>query len=183
MDKPKMISEGSNNSFIYRALKLRGRFTELSIGLSFIYISNTLFDYLLYPFVIYKFDIIKGGLIMTFLSFIACLLIMKFYDYSKRDWLGIEAIKSLKDYDGSKKIGKLTAWIMKKSNPLVFLFLSIKYDPFITTVYLRLGKFNGMTNRDWIIFMGSLLLANVYWTLACYMGITLFEWGWKAIAG
>ena len=107
---------------------------------------------------------------------------MKFYDYSKRDWLGIEAIKSLKDYDGSKKIGRLTAWFMKKSNPLVFLFLSIKYDPFITTVYLRLGKFNGMTNRDWMIFMGSLLLANAYWTLACYMGITLIEWGWKAIA-
>jgi hypothetical protein len=105
---------------------------ELSIGLAAKYLSDRVFDYLLYPFVIFKLGILKGGILMTFLSFVACILIMKFYDWSKRDWLGIEAIKSLKDYDGSKKIGKLTAWIMKKSNPLVFLFLSIKYDPFIT---------------------------------------------------
>lgn len=176
-----MNSEKSNNSFIYKALKLRGRFAELSIGLTVVYLSNTLFDYILYPFVIYKFGILKGGIVMTFLSFIACLLIMKFYDWSKRDWLGIEMIKSLKKHEGNNKIGKITAWIMQKSDPLIFLFLSIKYDPFITTAYLRRGKFDGMNKRDWKIFLSSLLLGNAYWTLACYTGITLFEWGWKAI--
>lgn len=68
--------------------------------------------------------------------------------------------------------------IGKKSDHVVFLFLSIKFDPFITTAYMRHGKFNGMTKRDWKIFTGSLLLGNVYWTLACYMGIMLFEWVW-----
>ena len=83
------------------------------------------------------------------------------------------------------KIGRITAWVLKKSNPIVFLFLSIKYDPFITTAYLRHGanQFNGMKRRDWKIFIGSLLVSNAYWTLACYMGITLFEWGWKRITG
>jgi hypothetical protein len=59
----------------------------------------------------------------------------------------------------------------------------IKFDPFITTAYLRHGKFSGMTKRDWTIFMSSLILGNAYWTLACYMGISLFEWGWKAVEG
>jgi len=54
---------------------------------------------------------------------------------------------------------------------------------FVITAYLRHGKFNGMSKRDWAIFMGSLIISNVYWTLACYMGITLFEWGWKVVAG
>jgi hypothetical protein len=40
--------------------------------------------------------------------------------------------------------GKLTFWILQKSDPVVFLFLSLKVDPFITMVYLRNGAFNGM---------------------------------------
>ena len=166
-----------------KILDYKTRVFELSIGILTKDLTDKVFDYLLYPFTIYHLGILKGGIIMTFLSFIACLLIMKFYDWSKRDWLGIEAIKSLKGYDGSKRIGRLTAWIMKKGDPIVFLFLSIKYDPFITTVYLRHSKFNGMSKRDWKIFLSSLLLGNAYWTLACYMGITLLEWGWKRIMG
>ncbi len=159
------------------------RFAELSVGLITNKAIDSIFNYLLYPFVIYKFGILKGGVFMTFLSFLACIGIMKFYDWSKRDWLGIEAIKSLKGYEGSRKAGKLTAWVLQRNDPLVFIFLSIHYDPFITTAYLRKGanQFNGMKKRDWKIFMGSLFFSNAYWTLACYMGITLVEWGWKTI--
>jgi len=64
---------------------------------------------------------------------------------------------------------------------VIFLFLTLRYDAFTTTAYLRCGKFNGMSKRDWSIFMGSLIISNAYWTLACFMGITLVEWGWKAI--
>jgi len=38
-----------------------------------------------------------------------------------------------------------------------------------------------MGKREWAIFMGSLRISNVYWTLACFMGITLVEWAWKAL--
>lgn len=166
------------------ALYQRIRLAELSIGLTAISFSNYLFDYLLYPFVIYQAGILKGGIVMTFLSFIVCILIMKFYDWSKRDWLGIEAIKEIKTYKGTRKIGRFTSWIMKKSDPVIFLFLSIKFDPFITTAYMRHGanQFNGMSKRDWKIFISSLILSNAYWTLACYMGISLVEWGLKTIS-
>jgi len=43
--------------------------------------------------------------------------------------------------------------------------------------------FNGMTGRDWLIFYNSLILCNGYWTLACFMGITLVEWAWQGIKG
>jgi len=54
-------------------------------------------------------------------------------------------------------------------------------DPFVTTTYLRHGKFNSMSKRDWAIFMGSLIISNAYWTLECFMGITLVEWVWKSL--
>ena len=118
---------------------------------------------------------------MTFFSFLACLGTLKFYDWSKRDWLGIEMIKEVRGYNGDKGIGRITSLILQKSETAIFLFLSIKFDAFITTAYLRRGKFNGMGKREWAIFMGSLLLGNAYWTLSCYMGITLIEWVWKTI--
>jgi len=74
---------------------------------------------------------------------------------------------------------------LKRSEPVIFLFLSIQQDPFITTAYLRNGanQFNGMKKRDWTIFTSSVVISNAYWTLAVYMGISLVEWAWKALAG
>jgi hypothetical protein len=158
------------------------RLAELFIGVSFISLSNFVFDYVLYPAVVYKFGILIGGAVMTLLSFLICLILLHFYDWAKRDWLGIEAIKNIKEYKGDKRIGQFTSWVMKKGDSIAFLFFSLRFDPFITTAYMRHGKYNGMSKRDWKIFTGSLLISNVYWTLACYMGITVFEWAWKTIA-
>jgi hypothetical protein len=161
----------------------KGRLAELAVGLTATNFIGYAFDYLLYPFIIYQFGLLKGGIIMTAASFATCIIVMKFYDWSKRDWFGIEAIKEIKTYRGDRKIGHVTSWVLKKSEPFVFLFLSIKFDPFVTTAYMRHGTFNGMNQRDWTIFMGSLLISNIYWTLASYMGISVVEWAWKAIAG
>lgn len=119
------------------------------------------------------------------LSLLACVILLKFYDWFKRDWLGIETIKGMKDYQGDSKIGRFTAWILRQSDPVVFLFLSIKEDAFVTLVYMRHGshQYNGMTRRDWGIFFGSVSISNLYWTLAAYMGISVVEWGWKTIRG
>lgn len=178
-----MEEKETGNKLIDKFYVFANRGGELSIGLAAKYLSDRAFDYLLYPFVIFKFGILKGGIVMTFLAFIANIMTMKFYDWSKRDWLGIEAIKGLKTYNGNKIIGRFTSWILKRSEPVIFLFLSLRYDAFTTTAYLRRGKFNGMSKRDWTIFMGSLLLSNLYWTLACFMGISLVEWVWKMIRG
>lgn len=155
---------------------------ELTIGFTATQVVGYLFDYALYPFVIYSFGLLVGGLVMILLSFAACLLTVWFYDWSKRDWLGIEAIKSLRGYEGELKCGRLAGWMLRKSDPVIFLFLSLNYDPFITMAYLRHGAFNGMSRRDWRIFLGSTLVANVYWTLACFMGISLVEWVWGWLA-
>lgn len=120
---------------------------------------------------------------MLFLSFVICYATFLFYDWSKKDWLGIETIKGLREYEGRRKTGKFVSWILRQSMPLALFILSIKFDPFITTVYLRPGAHNyaGLSQRDWKIFISSLLIGNGYWTLASFMGITIFEWAWKSI--
>ncbi|MBI4686205.1 MAG: hypothetical protein HY756_00185 [Nitrospirae bacterium] len=162
---------------------IKDRFAWLPLGLSAKWLSDKAFDYVLYPYVIYKTGILTGGIVMTFLSFITCFLTIKLYDITKKDWLGIESIKEVKNYDGKHKAGRLASWMLKHGEPAAFAFLSIQYDPFITTAYMRHGafQFNGMTKRDWKIFLGSVIIANGYWTLACYTGITVFEWVWVKI--
>lgn len=170
------------------AIKLapyKERAAELAIGLSANSLLSILFDWLLYPAVIYWLGIGYGGVVMTLLAMLACVAMMKFYDWSKRDWLGIEALKGLREYAGNTRLGKLTSWILTKGNIIVFLFLSVYFDAFITTTYMRHGKhqYNGMSRRDWAIFITSVIISNVCWALAVYMGISLVEWGWKAVAG
>ena len=158
-------------------MKAAARVAELTLGISAKNIISYSFDYLLYPFVIYRLGIIKGGIVMMALSLLACVILLRFYDWSKRDWLGIETIKGMKDYQGDSKLGRFTAWILRRSDSVVFLFLTIKEDPFITLVYMRHGshKYNGMSPRDWRIFLSSIAISNIYWTLAAYMGLSLVE--------
>jgi hypothetical protein len=139
-----------------------------------------LFELVLYPFVIFWLGLWLGFVVMALLSFVVCWLTMKFYDWSKRDWLGIEAIKGLKDYNGPRRSARWLAWVLRRSDPVACVLMSIKFDPFIVTAYLRRGSFNGMSRRDWRIFWASWFIGNVWWSLLCFAGVeTATElWRW-----
>lgn len=166
-------------------IRFGGRLATLILGITANQIMVIFFNWVLYPFVIWKFGIIKGGIIMTFLSFIVCYITLLLYDYLKKDWLGIELIKSLRESNSDKKINKILSWAMKKGNMALMIFLSIKFDPFITIAYMRKGfeEYNGLTFRDWKIFILSIFISNFYWTFAMYFGITLFKLVVKYILG
>lgn len=163
----------------------RNRITVMATGITAFSLLNYLFDYGLYPFVIYKLGIIKGGLVMTVLAATANIICLKFYDWSKRDWLGIETIKGVKGYEGGNHLLRFMSGLLKKGDVPALLFLSVKEDAFVTMIYLRHGshQYNGMSVRDWRIFLTSLSIANVYWTLAAYMGISVVEWLWRVLTG
>lgn len=178
-----MEVEEINRTPFQQAPAWQGRIANLAAGITAFKLTSYLFDYILYPFVIYELGIIKGGLLMTFLAAVINILCLKFYDLSKRDWLGIEALKGVKAYEGKNRLVRVMSGLLKKSDPAAFFFLSIKEDAFITMIYLRHGshQYNGMSARDWRIFLASLAVANIYWTLAAYMGISVIEWVWKTI--
>lgn len=138
------------------------------------------YDYVFYPFMIWKLGVVKGGIIMIFLSTFVCYLLLLFYDWTKKDWLGIEAIKHIKDYGGNSRIGRAVSWVLKKGDFGIMVLLSIQFDPFITTAYMRRGsgQYNGLSKRDWKIFFSSAVIANVYWTLMSFAGVSLIEYLW-----
>lgn len=143
---------------------------------------NKFSDYVLYPLIIYKAGLVLGGFINVCVSVAYCLLLLRYYDLSKKDWFGIETIRDLKDYSGANRIGGIISWLLQRSKAVSFFVLSVCYDPFITTVWLRSGRFCGMTNSEWKIFWGSVLIGNMTWAVACWLGIGLFTSIYRALS-
>lgn len=146
------------------------RFRILGIGLTAVHITNRLWDYVLYPVVISQLGRVFGGIIMTILSMILCLVMLCLYDLTKKDWLGIETNKSIRELSSESWSGRIASWILKRGDPAALVFLSLMFDTFITTAYMRHGsrKYNGMNRRDWATFLSSGLISYLWWWLPAY---------------
>jgi hypothetical protein len=149
-------------------------------GSSFVYLTALLFDYVLYPFVIFEAGLSKGFVIMIFLSFISCVLMFYIYDYLKKDFLAIEYSKEklellITNNQGSR-LKKVLVCILKRSKIVLFVFLSV-YDPFIATVFMRKGsyQYNSLKARDWKILTLSLFIGNGIWAVTVFTGLSLFQ--------
>src|ERR1035441_4929203 len=95
-------------------MKLSQRLGELTLGHAVNAMMFYGFDYVLYPFVMWKMGLVRGGIVMSVLSLISCLLTLWFYDWSKRDWLGIEAVKQLRDGEANTRSRRVLAWALAK---------------------------------------------------------------------
>ncbi|WP_372717735.1 hypothetical protein [Immundisolibacter sp.] len=162
----------------HRPASVRERVAVLGVGLLGSKAINWAFDYLLYPYVLWHLGLLYGGITMMLLSALACYLLLLFYDWTKKDWLGIEAIKDLKHSESQGRFLSLVGNFLRRSDWLAMLALSIKFDPFITVAYLRPGSyhFNGLTRREWGLFWVSVLISNLYWSFVAFTGITAFRW-------
>jgi len=157
---------------------LKNRMTILAVGILGNQVLVWSFDYLLYPFVLYNFGLKMGGPLMIFLSFIVCLATLFLYDFLQKDWLGIEMIKKFKTSDAHSRLHQFTSRLLNKSDWFVMILLSLRFDPFITTIYMRKGvnEYNGMKKRDWMIFLTSLTISNLYWLIVVEAGIDFFKY-------
>ena len=137
------------------------------------------FEYVLYPYVIWKCGLIKGAIIMTLLSLLFCWATIVFYNWAKTDFLGIEILKEVREYRGFNVFGKLFGWFLTKSDIGAFFFLST-YDPFMAFVYMRKSceAFSKMKGRDWLLLISSVVIGNVYWAIAMYLGVSLAVYVW-----
>ena len=149
----------------------RGNVLQWLLGVASYKLFDSAFDYVLYPAVIYALGPLRGGFVMMALSVLVCLAYLQLYDRIKRDWLGIEFAKAFRSYGGTSRPRRVFAWLLHKSDMLAFLLISLRFDPFITTAYMRRGGYGIMARRDWFIFWGSVLVSNIAWTVACFGGI------------
>jgi len=152
-----------------------GRTAELSTGFVTWKAYDYAFDYALYPYVIWKMGPWQGGALMASLSLVTSLFLLWLYDRLRRDWIGIESLKRLRHYAGSSGFLRAFAWLLSRGDWVAFVVLSTKFGPFITTAYLRRGAYNGMSRRDWSIFMGGWALGNFLWTFICFGGVSMVK--------
>jgi hypothetical protein len=133
-------------------------------------------DYVLYPWVMGTQGFLVGANMMLWLSTLICLLTLKFYDWSGKDWIGIETLKEARELENSKA-NHLIARFFKKSQTAQLVILSLAQDPFIVTVFLREGahQYGKMTKRDWKNFFVSVLVANAFWSTVCWSGVKILE--------
>lgn len=140
----------------------------MAVGHTFKQVEEFVFDYTMYPAVIAWLGTMIGGAVMMTFSALISWLYIRFYDWAKKDWLGLELLKEFRDgKDKHGYVARLVQRVARKGGWLAFLALSCSTDPFMTTVYMRSGaeEYNGLSSRDWKIFWASVLVANLWWTV------------------
>jgi len=130
------------------------------------------------------FKLIEAMAINLVLSFLLCLATMKFYDWAKQDWLGLETLKELREEGRSGNMfSKLLSLALRKGDWAVLLVFSLFKDAFVCTVWMRKGahQYNGMGPRDWKIFMMTLLLSTIWESLWIYVLLVAIKAIWGAL--
>jgi hypothetical protein len=174
------------------------RIAVIGLGYTFGNIFDYVFNYGIYIPVVAMLGPIKGGVVMAIISASTCFLFIKFYDWLKQDWLGIEVAKEATEYGPTRirnfnvtsRIGKffwwpfsriilVILWAVKRGGIVAFFALSMYTDPFVATVYFRKESFGGLKKRDWMIFFASLLVGDLYWTLRTVLIIFIAKEGIK----
>lgn len=188
------------------------RITQILAGHSFLGVFNWLFDNPLYLYVIYRMGPINGGMVMTMLSLVVSLALLLVYERMRVDWLGVSVLETVKErgerwigvlYERPPREGPwkwifgavlraaafvpsrlflAVIWALKKGDGFAFFALSLYTDPFITTAFLRHGRFDGFRRRDWYVFAGSVVVANGYWVLRSFAIVELARQSWRLVA-
>lgn len=170
--------ESMNESVKVKSPTWQARVATIAIGVMGSKLESLLLNYLLYPFVIWWLGLLWGGLTMSLFSLVECYALILFYDWAQKDWLGIELIKSVRDEEQHNWLLRKLSWLMNHSTIAALVVLSLWYDPFITTAYLRRGSYNGLSRRDWYIFLASWALSNGFWILVSFGGVSLIVAAW-----
>ena len=144
------------------------RLQQLSGWSVSIYLFNSLnrfYDYVLYTAALAKFGVLKGGAIMMAISFVLDFATLRVYDRLKLDLFGIEALKSLRERTPTNWTERMTIWALRQSEFVVFMVLTLLTNQFVVVAWMRHGarQYNGMTQRDWVIFLSSFFIGHLYW--------------------
>jgi len=126
---------------------------------------NWCFDNVLYVYAVHRLGLLAGGALMTCLAGLQCAATLLLYERMRIDWVGAGSLAHLTTIENPAWWQRVILWAMQRGNAFVFVALCVFQDAFITTAYFRRGRFDGLTVRDWRIFISSVLLSNLYWTL------------------
>lgn len=169
-------------------------------------LTGFVFDDILYPLMIALFGAVVGGGGMALIAILICVVMLYYYDKNGSDLLGVNVVEDVKK-NGLDWVNKLNTkaensffwwfariflwipsrvfllvlWATKKNDMLAFIALNIFQDPFVATVFLRHGRFGGLTKRDWMIFFASAIFSNGYWIARNVVVVELLRLLWQQV--
>lgn len=133
-------------------------------------------DYGLYGLLVIYFDAFVAVMIMTPLMLCIDVITLIRYSRSKSDWFGIEYIKSFDTYEGKNIFKQLIKFANQQNLYLKVILLSIEFNPFLITVYVRPTSGNRrLIINDWKVFSLSFIVGSTYWAIVMGGGITLLK--------
>ncbi len=175
-------------------MRHKERIGLIAVGHTAKKVEEFLFDWLVYGAVVVwttsTWGLLWGSIVAFFImapfSALVCFLYIRMYDWAKKDLFGFELVKELRDEERHDHwLGRLLHRMARLGNIPAFIILSLHSDPFFTTVYLRhkTTQYSGLSRRDWMIFWGSVLFSNGYWTLrwTVIVVIVQFIWNWLKV--
>lgn len=139
-----------------------------TFGAGTLWLVNNLFDWILYPAVIYLAGNLTGALIMTLLSVPFNYALIKGYDLIGRDLFALEKAKEIKVQTKFAFVNRLA----EKSQWFTFVMLCL-WDPIPAVIYMRKREnaYNGLTKKDWCHFAIATLIANGVWIAMIILGL------------
>lgn len=152
------------------------------------------FDFLLWP-IIQAFYGIRGIILLILIAMAMNFGVLLWYQKKKVDWFGVNVLEDIKikghlyvhEVDNNKsllkryslyipaKILQLMIWLLNKNDIFAFVTLSLWQDSFITTIFLRHGRFNKLDKRDYTIFILSTILSCLGWAILMQIVIEIVK--------
>ena len=159
---------------------------------------NFSLDFILWP-LLQAFYGFAGVIILILISLAVNFTILILYHRKKVDWFGVNEIEDIKAkghlwvHEVSNhqnllkrfslylpaKFLQFMIWLLNKNDIFAFVTLSTWQDSFITTIFLRHGKFDKLDKRDYIIFVASTIFGCLAWSVLMQIIIMAI----KAISG
>ena len=158
-----------------RKTSFAGRGLTWVSGHGVLWVADHIFDYVLYPLAIVTLGLAWGTVAMMTASLVICVVLLKFYNEVGRDLLGFESLKTAG--------GKASDWLRRKLPFLpqslfrivLFLYTSIRHDPFTCIVLMRPQHNFTMSRSDIWTFLASVAVGNICWALVVWLGIHSVE--------
>jgi hypothetical protein len=165
--------------------------------------SGWIYDYLFWGAMLVWFGNLWGSVWCSLGALVINFFLLRWYQKNEKDWLGVNILEEIKakGHEWAERLcnhhrwyvkysiylfAKLfqgIIWCLNKNDVFAFLFLSIWKDSFITTAFLRHGKFGELNRRDYAIFLGSTILSTICWSFGMIIIMFFAKFGWKIMFG
>jgi hypothetical protein len=148
-------------------------------GHAALYAWDKTFDFCLYPLAQLELGVVSGTVAMSAASLAVCVTLLLLYDrlatVGVRDLLGFEAVKEIGAEVRLSWLARHTAIASGRraritARALLFLYLSVWFDPMTCTIFMRPADHHRMSLRYWALFGASVVISNAAWAILVYAG-------------